>query len=109
MAGNPHRVEGDRISAPDLDEQLHSDRLIGRRGKRTFLAPVGELPDGTMVVRPGKGGVISAALIIDGGLHEWSPFGYGEREDLEPRTRLEVLTPASTVRALDEFRPDCPS
>lgn len=93
LAGNPHRIDGPKLTATELDGQLHSNRLIGRAGKLSFRAKLGELPNGTFVVSPETGEGVGAALVWDGALHEWSPSGYGERMKLEPETRLEVLTP----------------
>ena len=103
LAGNQHREVGSKLSATELDAQLHADRQIGRAGKRTFRARIGDLPDGTFVMLPDTGTVISSALLWNGRLRRWSPSGYARGQRPDPTLRYEVLTPPSTVRALPRF------
>lgn len=105
LAGNAHRTDERKIGATELDQQLQNDRLIGRAGKQSFRAMFEDLPDGTFVVSPRKSDEIRASLVWEGGLYEWTPSGYGRRKKTAPDTRLEVLTPSSTVRAFAEFTP----
>ncbi|HET8950456.1 MAG TPA: hypothetical protein VFN44_08095 [Solirubrobacteraceae bacterium] len=84
---------GEDAHADAMDHVLHADRLDGR-AKRTFDARLGELPDGVMVERGG------AAFLVAGGLHAWSPAGYGAAEAADPDGRVRVLTPRSTVATI---------
>jgi len=85
---------GDDAHADAMDLVLHADRLDGR-AKRTYGARLGELPDGAMVERGG-----AAFLVAGGGLHAWSPAGYGAVAPADPGERVSVLTPACTVAAI---------
>lgn len=87
---------GERPKAPEIDAALHETRLVrGTRDQRVHGAPLGSLPDGS-VVRHGA----TVALVVDGALRPWSFEGYGRPEAVAPQTGVEVLTPPGTVRAL---------
>ncbi len=88
-------ASGAAVSAPELDRQLHAERI--RRGgeKVTFEATLGELPDGVIVTTPGGG----PSLYRGGGLSPWSFSGYGDAVAASPDTPVKVLTPRSTVAA----------
>ena len=59
--------------ADAIDEQLHAERLVGRRRERRFFNDVryDELPDGTYVLYDGK-----PCLVLGPRLLPWSPGGY---------------------------------
>ncbi|HKQ94207.1 MAG TPA: hypothetical protein VJS40_01255 [Aestuariivirgaceae bacterium] len=86
-------------NADELDRAAHEARLVGR-AKRTFRAPLKNLPDGT-VIRRGE----TMSAVRNGRLLRWSPSGYlgdaaGGAED------VEVLTPAVFVDVLSRgYRP----
>jgi hypothetical protein len=88
---------GDLPTATQMDERLHAERVTADKTKRTFVAALGELPDGVLVTVSAS--PEQAHLIWRGALLTWSPGGYGEGR---PRSNEEatVLTPASTVAAL---------
>ena len=85
---------GELPTAPQMDERLHAERLAPDGTKRTFTAPLAELPDGSFVARDGR-----PHLVWNGGLFVWSLAGYGARREL-PDGSVTVLTPPSTVAAL---------
>jgi hypothetical protein len=88
---------GGGVTAVELDDVLHRERLTATGAKCTFTATLAELPDGVFVTRRGEANV---ALLVSGGrLWRWSPAGYA---DAGPRGRdmVTVLTPRSTVRAI---------
>src|SRR5687767_3752493 len=98
---------GPDTGADAIDLALHADRLEGR-AKRTFAAPLGDLPDGVIVTRaaPGlgragaRGGAGGALLLWRGALRPWSPAGYGPPQPARADERLSVLTPRATVAAI---------
>ena len=63
-----------------------------------FRADLDDLPDGVFVTGQGLEG--GAWLLWRGGLLAWSPGGYRERRPRSGSGCVEVLTPASTVRAI---------
>jgi hypothetical protein len=104
-AANPD-LAGTGASARVMNEALHRERVDRERGKLTFRARAGELPDGTFFV-PRGGGEAAPRLVWEGATWPWSPGGYGEPEALKEAAVVEVLTPASCVRAFAAgFRPE---
>jgi len=98
QAAWPH----DDTAADAMDRVLHADRLDGR-AKRTYDAPLGDLPDGVLVV-PGAAAAsraaAGAALLRRGTLRAWSPAGYGAPEPADAAARVTVLTPACAVETI---------
>jgi hypothetical protein len=86
--GAPSHVEA-------MDEVLHRERVENRQ-KRLWRARLGDLPDGVMIARGG-----TAYAVRSGALLPWSFAGYGAPAPLEPDAVLDVLTPPSTVAALN--------
>ena len=88
------------VSAPDMDEVLHRERLDGRAKRLHPLPmPIAELPDGTMVQVKTEN-----LLIANGCALRWSFGGYGKAGVALSDALL--LTPPSTVRALNAgYRP----
>jgi hypothetical protein len=78
-----------------IDSLLHADRLAGPGIRRTFLARLGELPDGTMVEVDG-----APFLVSGGGLVAWTPGGYLDRRAPGSGTAVSVITPRATVAVL---------
>ncbi|NEW97420.1 hypothetical protein [Rhodopseudomonas sp. BR0G17] len=103
----------EQVSAKQIDATLHRERLDGRAKRLHPLAcAVSELPDGAMVadVKHDDAGVRDGActgiayLFTRGGLLRWSFEGYQpvEAAMLEGlQDRLGLLTPPSTLRALE--------
>jgi hypothetical protein len=85
---------GAPVNADAMDRVLHADRLDGR-AKRTFGAPRGELPTGTMVLRDRAPWLVTA-----GALRLWTPAGYTRSAAVADGEPLTVLTPGCTVAAL---------
>jgi len=85
---------GDRPSAAAMDVVLHRERVAeGRKRLHGLPAPIGRLPDGTMVAIG-----IASYLIARGRALEWTEGGY--RESAIALSDAQLLTPPATVRAL---------
>jgi len=95
-AANPSLAAGPRPSADEIDRVLHGERLDAERGKRTYLAPVSELPTG--VVAADDEGIPCA--VLEERLAQWTPGGYTRSIPKPTGTRFRVLTPRSIVRAI---------
>jgi hypothetical protein len=78
---------GARADAIDL--RLHGERLGPHRER-----PLGELPDGTFVLRDGEPWLVGGAELL-----RWTPGGYTERL-ARPRGRAPVITPPLLVEVL---------
>ncbi|GIH07972.1 hypothetical protein Rhe02_60390 [Rhizocola hellebori] len=90
------RALQERPRAPELDNQLHSERVHSRtRRQLTRQAMLYTLPDGAMVRLDD-----ATYLVVRGRLLRWSFLGYSEPQVFAPTTTVEVLTPASTVATL---------
>jgi hypothetical protein len=83
------------LSAEEIDRVLHAERLDAGGGKRTYVAVLSSLPDGTMVEHAG-----GPHLLRDGRLSPWSFSGYGPAVDAPLETEVAVLTPRSIVLAI---------
>jgi hypothetical protein len=86
---------GSQPSAVEMDEVLHAERLRPDGEKRTWRAPIRSLPGGVIVEHVG-----SPHLWWGGALRRWSFEGYGTPRRVAGETRVAVLTPRSTVRAI---------
>ena len=91
-----YRMTG-RPMAPEMDDQLHADRITADNGKKTYTARLDQLPDGVFVALSEE--KERAFLVWGSSLLAWSPEGYGS-----PTRRLgetvKVLTPKSTVSVI---------
>jgi hypothetical protein len=96
MAANPGLASRSSRAADDIDAVLHAERLDERRGKRTWLAPLADLPPGVMVADP----LGAAHLVLERRLARWEPGGYAISVPWPAPGRVEVLTPPSIVRAI---------
>ena len=85
-----------RAGADDMDLRLERDRLDGKGGrtrtKRLYRAELTKLPDGTFIAIDGQ-----PWLVLKDALLAWSPGGYTERRKRGAYSKVEVLTPRSTV------------
>jgi len=91
----------ERPAAVEMDARLHTERVTRTRQQLTWPATVRDLPDGVMVRSSGEVGLLRA-----GSLRSWSFQGYGQPAAVRSGTRVEVLTPPSSVAALQAgFRP----
>lgn len=78
-----------------VDKQLHHERVTRRRKKVTFLAAIDDLPDGTMVAIDRQ-----ALLVLHDKLYPWEPDGYAAPIPRPIGVNTTVLTPRSTVAAI---------
>jgi hypothetical protein len=97
LAGNADRGLDPAAPIAALDRELHRDRLGADGRQRTFQSPLGALPDGVLVTRPG---VAEPLLLWRGALRPWSPAGYGPPRRAAAGTVVTVLTPRSSVAAI---------
>jgi hypothetical protein len=83
--------------ARDMNRQLHSERLVaGTHRRRLHELPWTALPDGTFVIVGA-----TPAVVVGDRITRWAHGGYA-RPQARPRGGLaSVLTPPSTVAALD--------
>jgi hypothetical protein len=84
-----------------MDEALHRERVEKNRRKPLWRARLGDLPDGAMIARDGRAFAVRAGALLP-----WSFAGYRAPAPLEPDVVVDVLTPPSTVAALEGgYRP----
>lgn len=84
-------------SADELDNALHRERLTPNLEKRVYRSNLADLPEGAFVRFPGEP---AAYLALGNELRAWTPAGYEKGIARPAHTTVEVLTPASTVRAI---------
>jgi len=89
----------ERPRADEMDERLHAERLSPRSTKKTFTAALNQLPDGVFVTLAGA--EETAYLVWRGALYAWSPGGYQARLPRPRNQTVTVLTPRSTVQAIE--------
>jgi hypothetical protein len=80
-------------AADEIDRILHIERVDDKRGKRTYFAPVSELPAG-VIVADGEG---TPSLVLEQRLMQWEPGGYTRSVPRPESALLRVLTPKSIV------------
>ena len=103
LEANPELAARSEEKITEIDKLLHAERADARRQKRTWSARLGDLPDGSMVVRRGTPDPL---LVWGGQVHTWTPGGYTAARSLDPDTEVEVLTPFSVVKTLAQgYRP----
>ena len=88
------RLHADRLAAPGA----RRDRLAGAEVRRTYTAPLSELPDGTMADLDGV-----PHLVLGGRLLRWTPGGYAAAPGAPGVTTsgpVTVITPRATVAVL---------
>jgi hypothetical protein len=100
-AANPELAGGAAPLVDTIDGALHRERLTDHprprdKRKRTYAAPLAELPDGVLVVLDASD---TPHLVRGGALYPWSFNGYGPPTARDSAT-VQVLTPPSTVRAI---------
>ena len=95
-AANPDLTANVSFSAEEMDAVLHAERLDSGRQKRTYFAPVSELPAGVLVA-DSRG---TPFLVHQDGLLRWEPGGYSKDVKVSDAELLSVLTPKSIVRTI---------
>ena len=86
---------GASMSADQMDDVLHNDRLGGSgasQRQRTYQEEIGALPDGVFIRLDG-----AAWLHWQGRLLKWTPAGYTTRRSAPASGSVEVLTPRALV------------
>jgi hypothetical protein len=90
------RLGGDVPSAKEMNQQLHSERIVrGTHRRRIHDLPWAELPDGTFVLLDN-----SPAVVVGDYLTEWSVDGYRGRRSRPDAGTARVITPPSIVAVL---------
>ena len=93
-----------RVDAKHVDTTLHAARWVGstRQGhKVTYVAPLADLPDGTIIATSNDCVDADAPYLIVGGqLWRWSFDGYTPGPQWSANTLVRVLTPRPTVAIL---------
>jgi len=85
-----------RAMAPEMDRALHAERIDTKGAKVTYVARLGDLPDGAFV-RLGR----QPHLVWKNQLFPWMPEGYAPPIPLlSDVASAEVLTPRSIVAVL---------
>jgi hypothetical protein len=103
LAANPDLAARTDGTIQSIDKVLHAERVDSAGRKTTWSARLGEVPDGTLVVRHGTR---EPLLVLGGAVYPWTPAGYGLRQSLPADTPVQVLTPRSVVKALARgYRP----
>lgn len=83
------------VRAADIDRSLHVARVDRRRGKVTYRARFGDLPDGVLFVADE-----GTFLKCQGQALPWSLEAYGPAVALAAEREVTVLTPRPTVDVL---------
>jgi hypothetical protein len=83
------------LSADEMDTQLHQDRLVDRRTRRTYQEEITALPDGVFIVHDGE-----AWLLWEWEILHWTLGGYDRRQPRPGADIVTVLTPQATVRTI---------
>jgi hypothetical protein len=97
-AGNLRNTAPEPIKVKVIDDQLHAERVSPDRAKRTYPANLDDLPDRVLVTLAGRDR--EAYLVLGDELLAWSPGGYRARRRRQRDEVVSVLTPPSTVRAI---------
>jgi hypothetical protein len=100
-AANVLGAQRARLPVGDIDKVLHTERTLPDRGKRTYTAPLSELPPGAFFAHQGQ-----ARLVWITGVLVWSFDGYSAGSTVPADTQVQVLTPPSIVQLFRAgFRP----
>jgi hypothetical protein len=105
VSGNPGLDLTVETPIQKIDAILQRDRVSEppRSTKVMFSAEIDKLPDGTFVIGPDG---TTPWLVWGDQLLRWAPSGYDEAIERPEAVSVNVLTPRSTVAALDAgYRP----
>lgn len=103
IKGNVPDEKRDAITMEQIDRVLHSERVAPNRGKKTYAATLADLPFGAIFECDAQ------AFLVDHHrcYRPWSFAGYGAPNAIDPTMSVNVLTPASVVRACQSgFSPE---
>jgi hypothetical protein len=90
--------KGSRLSATQIDDQLHAERIATDRCELSAQVALEELPNGVIITIPPE--VQTSYLVCRDRLLAWSPAGYGDARPRSNHKKVRVLTPKSTVAAI---------
>jgi len=94
LKGNPEYGFDERTPIAEIDNILHRER-IGKKGvKVTHTEDISDLPDGSCIRWRGKPAIVTGEKVFF-----WSPSGYEFAAARPASGTVEVLTPASIVKA----------
>ena len=79
----------------EMDELMHTERLMPDRSKRLHRASLAGLPDGAFVMRDGQ-----PHLLLGEALLEWSPGGYLRARPRPQGGEVDLITPLSAVEVI---------
>lgn len=79
----------------EMDDLMHSERLMPDRSKRLHRTDIADLPDGSFVMRDGK-----PHLVLGEALLEWSPEGYQPAHPRPASGDVDLITPPSAVEVI---------
>lgn len=103
IAGNPKFGLQESSPVRELDRRLHADRRLPDGTQRLYRDRLANLPPGTMFAHPDRG---SACLWWEGRTFAWTFAGYHSAPEVAASLEVDVLTPRSTVHALQSgYRP----
>jgi len=97
------QVGGAFVKAEAMDNQIHAERINASKGKRSFAARLGDLPDGVMATAPQN--PQETFLLWKGKIWNWSFLGYAAPREADPGLVVDVLTPASICAVLSKGYP----
>ena len=79
----------------EMDDLMHSERLMPDKSKRLHRARLADLPDGSFVMRDGK-----PHLVLGDALLEWSPGGYSRARPRPASGDIDLITPPSAIAVI---------
>lgn len=95
LKGNPQYGFDDNVKIDEIDRILQRERVSSSGQKVTYEANLDGLPDGVVVILPGK--TDEAGLVWRGKVYSWSFTGYGTSVSMKGSEMVRVLTPLSIV------------
>ncbi len=101
-AANPGLAGGPKPLVDIIDAALHRERMTATKQKVTYREQLSRLPKGTFITLPDDK---QPYLVLDDKLLSWQPGGYGPARPLSAKAIVDVLTPRSIVRTLEQGYP----
>lgn len=95
LSANSHKLGLNATNIDNIDNILHTERILPDNTKNIYKEKLCKLPNGTMLSLSDEDSL--AYLLVNGLLLEWSPFGYTNCLRISPDHLVNVLTPKSVV------------